>query len=118
MKKGNVIRYFDLNLKLQLVNQIESGELKVSDVSRIYQVSGTAVYKWLRKYSALYSRKSRVIVESKSLSKKNKELSERITSLERAVGQKQMRVDYLEQIVNQATKHYGEDVEKKSKRLP
>jgi transposase len=117
MKKSNVKRVFDLDLKLSLVKQIEKGELRVIDVSRIYGVSLTAIYKWLRKYSELYGNNNRVIVESKSLSKKNKEQYERIKELERALGQKQMRIDYLEKLVDTASDRIGEDIEKKTKRL-
>lgn len=117
MKKSNVRRVFDLELKIKLVKQIEKGELRVMDVSRIYRVNRSAVYKWLKKYSELYGNNNQVIVESKSLSKKNKEQFERIKELERALGQKQMRIDYLEKLVDTASDRIGEDIEKKIKRL-
>ncbi len=117
MKKSNVRRVFDLDLKIKLVKQIEKGELRVMDVSRIYRVNRSAVYKWLKKYSELYGNNSQVIVESKSLSKKNKEQLDRIIELERALGQKQMRIDYLEKLVETASDRIGEDIEKKIKRL-
>lgn len=116
MKEGRVTRIFDLDLKLDLVSQIEKGKISVSEVSKIYKVSVTAIYKWLRKYSELYKRKTQVIVEDKSLSKKNKELQERISALERALGQKQMRIDYLEKVVEVASDKFGIELEKKSKR--
>ena len=116
MKKSNLKRGFDLDLKLELVRQIERGELCVSEVSRIYRVSTTAVYKWLNKYSELYKRQNRVIVEKKSVGKKNKELQERIAELERALGQKQLRIDYLEKVMEVASDKLGVDIEKKSKR--
>lgn len=117
MKKSNVRRVFDLDLKIKLVKQIEKGELRVMDVSRIYRVNRSAVYKWLKKYSELYGNNNQVIVESKSLSKKNKEQLDRIIELERALGQKQMRIDYLEKLVETASDRIGEDIEKKIKRL-
>lgn len=117
MKKGKITRVFDLGLKLNLVKQIEQGELRVSDVSKIYGVSVTAVYKWLKKYSELYANKSRVIVESKSLSKKHREQTERIKELERTLGQKQMRIDYLEKLVETTSERIGENIEKKIKGL-
>ena len=116
MKKSTFKRGFALELKLELVRQIERGELSVSDISRIYQVSTTAVYKWLYKYSELYKRQTRVIVEKKSIGKKHKELQERIAELERALGQKQLRIDYLEKVVDVASDQLGVDIEKKSKR--
>lgn len=117
MKKSNLVRVFDLELKLNLVKQIEKGEIRVVDVSKVYGVSPTAIYKWLKKYSELYANNNRVIVESKSLSKKNKEQLERIKDLERALGQKQMRIDYLEKLVETTSDRIGEDIEKKIKRL-
>lgn len=115
MKNNGSRRYFDLELKLDLVRQIDRGDLRVSDVSKIYEVSGTAVRKWLSKYSELYRRKTTVIVEKKSLSKKNSELQARIADLERSLGQKQLRIDYLEKVVDVASDQLGVDIEKKSK---
>ena len=117
MKSRRPNRIFDLDLKLSLVRQIEKGQLRVSDVSGAYQVSTTAVYKWLRKYSDLYRSNNRVIVESKSLSSKNRKQQERIKELEQAVGQKQMRIDYLEKLLEKASERLGEDIEKKINRL-
>jgi len=117
MKNIKIKRVFDFELKMSLIKQIERGELRVCDVSKIYGVTPAAVYKWLHKYSELYRRKNRVIVESKSLSKKNKDQSERIKELERALGQKQMHIDYLEKLVSTASNRIGEDIEKKIKRL-
>ena len=118
MKKDeNSKRIFDLELKLELIKKIERGELRVIDVCRTYEVSTTAVYKWLRKYSELYSKQTRVVVESRSLGKKNKELKDKIKELEQALGQKQMRIDYLEKVVEFASDRTGEEIEKKNKRL-
>lgn len=116
MEKGKERRTFSLDLKLDLVRQIEKGHLSIRDVSRSYGVSGTAVYKWLRKYSDIYREQTHVIVERKSLSKKNSELRERVAELERALGQKQLRIDYLEKVVEVASTELGIDIEKKSKR--
>ncbi len=118
MEKGEKGRVFDLDLKLDLVRQIENGKLSVSEVSKIYKVSPTAIYKWLHKYSELHQSQIRVVVEKKSISKKQKELEARIKELEQAVGQKQMRVDYLEKLLEVASDRLGEDIEKKIKRQP
>ena len=118
MEKSKSLRSFDLELKLELVKKIDQGLLSVSEVSQLYEVSPTAVRKWLYKYSDLYQKRIRVVVEKKSLSKKFKEQKERIKELERALGQKQMRVDYLEKLIETASDRLGEDIEKKIKRLP
>ena len=118
MERRAIRKIFDQDLKLDLVHKIEEGRLTVLETSRIYGVSTTAVRKWLYKYSHLYKKQIRVIVESKSISKKNQELAVHIKELERALGQKQMRVDYLEKLVEVASQRLGEDIEKKTKRLP
>lgn len=117
MEKREVRRVFDLDLKLELVKKVEGGKLKVGEISKLYGVSTTAVRKWMYKYSELYKKQTRVIVEKKSISKKNQELSEHIKELEQALGQKQMRVDYLEKLLDIASERLGEDIEKKIKRL-
>lgn len=111
-----VRRVFDLELKLELVKGIEKGKLSVREVSTSYGVSTSAVYKWLRKYSRMYQQSTRVIVEKKSLSKKNSDLRAKVAELERALGQKQMRIDYLEKVVEVASEELGVEIEKKSKR--
>ena len=114
METKKIKRVFDLGLKLDLVKQIEEGKVSVREISSIYQVSTTAIYKWLRKYSDLYRIQTRVIVEKKSLSKKNKELEKRVKDLEASLGRKQMRVDYLERIITLSSERLGEDLEKKN----
>ena len=117
MKREQIQRVFELDLKLELVKQIEGGKLSLREVSKIYGVSETSIRKWLYKYSDLYKKQTRVIVEKKSISKKNQELQDRIKELERALGQKQMRVDYLEKLMEITSEQLGEDLEKKAKRL-
>ncbi len=117
MEKGKIRRIFSPEVKMDLVRKIEQGDLGVTDVSRTYGVTRNAVYKWLRKYSDLYRKQTRVVVEHKSISKKNKELQDQVKKLEQALGQKQMRIDYLEKIVEFASERTGEDIEKKNKRL-
>ena len=118
MEKSKARRTFDLELKLDLVKKIDQGQLSVSEVSQLYDVSRSAVHKWIRKYSDLYQKRITVVVERKSLSKKYKEQQDLIKELERALGQKQMRVDYLEKLIDTASERLGEDIEKKTKRLP
>ena len=117
MEKGKVKRVFSLELKLDLVKRIEQGDMRVIDICRTYGVSTTAVYKWLRKYSDLYKKETRVVVEHKSIGKKNKDLKEQVKELQQALGQKQMRIDYLEKMVDFDSERAGEDIEKKDKRL-
>jgi hypothetical protein len=49
-----------------------------------------------------------------SSTNKIKELQERIRELERAVGQKQMKVDFLEKLIEIADGELGIDIKKKA----
>ena len=118
MQVKQVKRVFSLELKKELVRKVEKGELRVIDISRIYSVSKQAIYQWLDKYSDIYKRDKRVVVESKSVSLKNKELTAKIRDLEQALGQHQMRVSYLEKLLELGSEDLGIDIEKKFKRLP
>lgn len=106
-------RTFSESLKRKLVKELELGELRVQEICEIYQVSNQAVYYWLNRYSKIYQQKSQVIVEEQSESKKAKQLEQRVKELERKLGQKQMRLEYLEKMLELHKKSTGEDLEKK-----
>lgn len=106
-------RIFSEQLKRKLVNELETGSLQVKDVCEIYQVSHTAVYKWLYKHSKIYKRNNVVIVEDKSESKKAKLLEQQVKELQRTLGEKQMQVEYLEKLLELHKEATGEDLKKK-----
>ena len=114
----NVNRTFGEKFKKDIVNRIENNEYSVREVSQLYGVSTTAVYKWVYKYSILYQKGYRQIIEPMSSTKKVKELQNRIKELERAVGQKQMKVDFLEKLIEIADAELGIDIKKKAGSAP
>ncbi len=65
-------RHFSVKLKREIVQQLERGRLKVREVSQLYDVSQSAVYKWLDKYSNQRKQKTRLVVEKESISSKLK----------------------------------------------
>jgi transposase-like protein len=111
-------RSFGEKFKKDMVGRIENNEFTVREISALYGVSTTAVYKWVHKYSILYQKGYRQIVEPMSSTKKVKELQERIRELERAVGQKQMKVDFLEKLIEIADDELGIDIKKKAGSTP
>ena len=111
-------RNFGEKFKKDMVQRIENNEYSVRDISELYGVSTTAIYKWVYKYSILYQQGYRQIVEPMSSTKKVKELQERIKELERAVGQKQMKVDFLEKLIEIADAEPGIDIKKKAGSAP
>ncbi len=109
-------RSFSEALKRELVKEIDQGKMSVGGVAREYSVSSRAVYNWMAMYSVHYRRTTRVIVEKRSTESKLKELRAQIQELERALGQKQLRIDYLEKVIEVAGEELGTDIKKKSER--
>lgn len=110
-------RRFSEDLRRDLVRSIDRGRMRVVDVSREYEVSTTSIYRWLEKYSRYYRRQTRMVMEKKSKGSKLKELERQLKELESALGRKQMRIDYLEKLIEISGEELGVDIEKKGGRL-
>jgi transposase len=108
-----VRRTFSTEFKKEKVALIEQGKLRISDVCKIYEVSETAVRKWLFKYGKSYSKTERVVLEKISEETKSLELMKRVAELERIIGQQQLQLLYKESVIQCASETLGEDIEKK-----
>lgn len=107
------VRFFSEIFRKSKVREIERNLTTVIEVSREYEVSTTAVYKWLYKYSTLRARQLRQIVEPMSDAHKIKELRKKIEELERLVGQKQIQLEFKEKMIELAEEMYRVDIKKK-----
>ena len=107
------VRHFSDTFKCDKVREIESGQLKISELVKEYEVSPTSVKRWINKYGTMKKKKpSKLIVESDSDTKKVLELQKRIAELERIVGQKQILIDFKEKMIEIAEEHYKIDIKK------
>lgn len=106
-------RYFSEEFKRQKVADIDKKLVTVAQVCREFQVSKTAVHKWLYKYSGMRKKKERMVYETDSETMKIKLMEERIKELERAVGQKQLKIDFLEKMIEFASDDLKVDIKKK-----
>ena len=106
-------RYFSEDFKRKKVSEIERNLSSVSEVSRTYQVSRAAVYKWIYTYSRMRKKGIKQVVEARSDSQKILALKEQIKELERLVGQKQIKLDFQEKMIEMAEKEYKIDIKKK-----
>ena len=111
-------RTFSESLKKEVVRKIENNLLSVSEASDDYQVSRTSVYKWVYKYSSLYKKGYRQIIEPMSSSKQIKILKEKIKELEQLVGRKQIELDFLNKMIEIAEEDLGIDIKKKAGSKP
>ena len=106
------VRTFAEEFKRKKVHEIQSGIIKVSEICKAYSVSSVAVYKWIYKYSNM-KKAERTIVESKSDTRMIEDLKLQVAHLEQAIGQKQIKIDFLEKVIDIAEETYQVDIKKK-----
>jgi transposase-like protein len=111
--KERQLRSFSHDFKQKKVREIESKTTTVAEISRQYQVSKSAVKKWISRYGVNYSKGIRTVVESESDTQKLIELQKRIAELERLVGQKQIQLEFKDKMIELAESYYGVDIKKK-----
>lgn len=111
-------RVFSAEFKQTLVQDYEKGQFSVSELSKLYQIHTTIIYRWIQKYSSYNKRKIKVVEMADSSKQKLKDLQKRVEELERAVGQKQLNIDFLEKMIELANTHYGIDIKKNSDTPP
>lgn len=105
-------RVFSDKLKKKVVKDIEQGKVNVSGARREYQVSGTTIYQWLKKYSAYLHPSTTLVMQMDSEQYRSKDLEKKVAELEAALGRKQLEIDYLNKLIEIAGKDMGIDVKK------
>ena len=112
LKRVQKKRFFSEQLRKKIVHEYEMGKMTVLELSRFYSVSDTSIYKWIVKYSN-YEKQSIQIVEMKgSGSNRIKELEQKVKELERIVGVKQIKIDFLEKMTDISKIEFGIDLKK------
>ncbi len=106
-------RRFSESFKKEKVKQIVEKQISIKELSEIYEVSRTAVYKWLYQYSVHHKRGTKQVVEMESEALKTKKLYARVAELERIIGQKQLEIDFKDKLIELASKEIGYDIKKK-----
>lgn len=106
-------RFFNETFKRVKVSEIDRNILSVAELCREYQVSRSAVYKWIYKYSHMRKREIRQVIEPESETRKVLELTQEVRELQRIIGEKQLKMDFLEKIIELAEEEYGFDIKKK-----
>jgi len=107
------VRHFSESFKIEKVREIESGQLKISELVREHEVSYVSVSRWIKKFGTMKKKRpTRIIVESESDTKKMLELQKRVAELERIVGQKQILIDFKDKMIELAEEHYKVDIKK------
>jgi len=105
-------RKFSEEFKKSKVKELIEKQITVTQLSRIYGITRTAVYKWLYKYSPNHQRKTILVVEMESESFKTQRLQQQVAELERIVGQKQLEIDFLNKLLEISSEELGFDLKK------
>ena len=110
MKK--VRKIFSESFKRDKVRLYETGKMSVSQLSKLYEVSETALYRWVDKYR-MTPASQRVVLETDSDYLQLLVLQKRVDAMERLIGSQQIKLDYQSSVIDSASEHYKEDIEKK-----
>lgn len=105
-------RQYSEEFKKRVVNDFESGKYSVSQLERLHGISNPTIYKWIYKFSTFNEKGFRVVEMKESSNKKMKALEARIKELESAVGRKQIKIEYLEKMMEIAKEELNIDIKK------
>ena len=107
-------RIYTEDFKRQMVKDFESGKFSVLELEKLYGVTNALIYQWIYKFSTFNDKGYRVIEMKDSADKKVKDLEKKIRELERMVGMKQIKIDFLEKMIDIAKEEYNIDIKKNS----
>ena len=107
-------RVYSESFQRELVRLFEAGKFSILQLEKLYGVSNAVIYRWVYKYSAFNQPGYRVVEMKQSSTSKLKLLEERIKELEKIVGQKQIKIDFLEEMITVAKEELNIDIKKKS----
>ena len=107
------MRQFSESFKKEKVKLFDERKVTVLQLCRIYGVSTTSVYKWIRKYSKYAGKQERVVVEKESEGAKTISLLKKVAELEQLLGQKQVEIEYLKKVIDFGSDYTETDIKKK-----
>lgn len=105
-------RKYSEEFKRKMVADFESGRFSVLQLEKLHGVRGQIIYRWIYKFSTFNQQGTRIVEMKDSSNKKMKELEARVKELERAVGRKQIKIDYLEKMMEIAKEELDIDIKK------
>lgn len=105
-------RRYSEEFKKEIVSIFESGKFSILQIEKLYGISNPLIYKWIYKFSTFNEKGFRVIEMKDSSIEKLKQLELKIKELEQVVGQKQIKIDYLEKMIDVAKDELKIDIKK------
>ena len=105
-------RVFSVQIRKQVVKDIEAGKCTVLQASRELSVSSQSVYRWIYTYSRYLSKNKVMVVEDESEAYRTQELLKEKERLLAELGKKQLENDILKKIIELAEAEFGVDLKK------
>jgi transposase len=105
-------RTFSDAFKREKVKDLVEKRISIKQLCSLYEVSRSAVYKWLYAYSPHHEQKTILVVQMESEAHKSQMLQQKVAELERIVGQKQLELDFLNKLFEIGSQELGFDIKK------
>jgi len=105
-------RTFSDEFKKSKVADLVEKKITVTELSRLYNVSRTSIYRWKSKFGTDTTSKTKIVVEMQSEAQKTKALLQRVAELERIIGQKQLEIDFHNKLIELASVELDVDIKK------
>ena len=118
LKKLRKQLHYTEGFKKELVSLFEKGTYSVLQLEKLYGVANSTIYSWIYKYSTFNEKGIRVVEMKTSSSQKLKGLTDKVKHLEQIVGQKQIKIDFLEKMIEIAEEEFSIPIKKKRNTLP
>jgi transposase len=112
-RKERQNRFFNESFKRAKVSELDRNILTIAELCKEYQVTRSAVYRWIYKYSQMRKRENKQIIEPESETRKVLLLKQEVNELQRVIGEKQLKLDFLDKMIELAEQEYGVDIKKK-----
>ena len=112
LKQIRKLRIYSDDFKKEIVAIYESGKFSVLQLEKLYSVSNASIYSWIYKFSTFNEKGFRIVEMKESSAEKLKQLEQKVKELEQAVGQKKIKIDYLEKIIEIAKDDLKIDIKK------
>lgn len=107
----NRATHFSEEFKRSKVRDLAQKKIRICELTKLYGMSKTCIYKWIYLYSDT-QKGTKTVVEMDSEYTRTQALLQKVAELERLLGQKQVEVAYLEKGYELLSAEYGFDVKK------
>lgn len=105
-------RKYSDEFKKEIVSLFEKGKFSVLQLEKLYDIHNVTIYNWIYKFSTFNEKGIRVVEMKESSITKLTELEKKVKELEQIVGQKQIKIDYLEKMIDIAKDELNVDIKK------